>query len=404
MFLWTGSTRGPSPSASGATGRSSFLIVGLAALSWVATYVGMLELIQSNMGVAAAFAQSHHRLLGRHADDHDRVAARPDVLAASTPGHQALLRRRLHLPDHHLGGLRLRLLLEGAGKPLRGLALGDERRRPGAVLAARRLDAAGAAAGDASAAVDHLRATRPRSSAPRAPRAPTARPATARAARCATRTPPASPSPPSSSRDASAPSSGDMAALDAQLAKIVADDPVDHRSQERHTQRVHARARPPPRHDGDGLQCVPHRSAAAPDPHRPRRPRRALDHCRRQERHHLVPGPAVADGAARRRARHRPAAEPGEAGDRRRGRLGSDDRGLPAPDHDVLRAPLLQAAALVPTSCARCSSGPCSRSRTRRPCARSTRRPPACRSATTSRWASPSSSTCACCSSPSAGR
>ncbi len=122
--------------------------------------------------------------------------------------------------------------------------------------------------------------------------------------------------------------------------------PVDHRSQEWHTQRVHARARPPARHDGDRLQCVPHRSAAAPDPHRSGRPGRAFHHSRRQERHHFVPRPAVADGAARRRARHRPAAEPGEAGDRRSGRLRSHDRSLSAPDNDILRAALLQAAAL----------------------------------------------------------
>jgi hypothetical protein len=30
--------------------KKLFLIAGLAALSWVATYVGMLELIKSNMG------------------------------------------------------------------------------------------------------------------------------------------------------------------------------------------------------------------------------------------------------------------------------------------------------------------------------------------------------------------
>ncbi len=108
-------------------------------------------------GRAAAFAQSHRRLLGRDADDHDRVAARPAVLAARLV-HAAFLHRRLHLSDHHLGGLRLRVLLEGAGKPLRGLALGDKRRRPGAVLAARRLDAARAAAVHASATLGHLRA------------------------------------------------------------------------------------------------------------------------------------------------------------------------------------------------------------------------------------------------------
>ena len=47
---WMAPPIGPSRSAPQRDWKKLFLIVGLAALSWVATYVGMLELIKSNMG------------------------------------------------------------------------------------------------------------------------------------------------------------------------------------------------------------------------------------------------------------------------------------------------------------------------------------------------------------------
>ena len=38
------------PKPPGRDWKKVFLVLGLGALSWVATYVGMLELIQANMG------------------------------------------------------------------------------------------------------------------------------------------------------------------------------------------------------------------------------------------------------------------------------------------------------------------------------------------------------------------
>ncbi len=65
--------------------KKLFLVAGLGILSWVATYVGMLELIEANMGELPLVHKAHHRLLGRHADDHDHLAARPDVRADLAP-------------------------------------------------------------------------------------------------------------------------------------------------------------------------------------------------------------------------------------------------------------------------------------------------------------------------------
>ena len=101
---------------------------------------------RSQHGRSAARPSRHHRLLGRDADDDDHLAARPAV-PATHAGHQALLRRRLHLPIADLDRVRLRLLLEGARKPRRSLALRRKRRVAGAEFSARRLDAPRAAAG-----------------------------------------------------------------------------------------------------------------------------------------------------------------------------------------------------------------------------------------------------------------
>ena len=153
-------------------------------------------------GRPAAPPQNHHWLLGRDADDDGRVAARPDVLAHRLV-HAAHLCRRLHLPDHHLRRVRLRLLLEGAGEPR-----GGRRARPKAPSARCNPRCTAPRRGSSSSrrrscSSRRFPPRRPRSSATRARPAPTARPATAPAARCATRTPPASLSPPTSSRRAS---------------------------------------------------------------------------------------------------------------------------------------------------------------------------------------------------------
>ena len=93
------------------------LVVGLGALSWVATYVGMLELIEANMGELPLI---HKVIIGFSVAMLmtmiiwllDQMFA-PDRLC-----NQARLRRRLRVPDADLGRLRFRLLLEGAGKPI----------------------------------------------------------------------------------------------------------------------------------------------------------------------------------------------------------------------------------------------------------------------------------------------
>ena len=55
---------------------------------------------------------------------------------------------------------------------------------------------------------------------------------------------------------------GDMEALERRPRQDRLGRRFDVRSQDRHPQRIHARARPQARPDGDGLQCVSHRSAA----------------------------------------------------------------------------------------------------------------------------------------------
>ena len=130
--------------------KRSILIFGLGALSWVATYVGMLELIEANMGDLPLV---HRVIIGFSvAMLMTMIIWLLDQLFRPQPlHHQALLRRRLHLPVADLDRVRLRLLLEGARKPRRSLPLGRKRRIAGAELAARRRDPPRAAAGDAAA-------------------------------------------------------------------------------------------------------------------------------------------------------------------------------------------------------------------------------------------------------------
>ena len=106
--------------------KKAFLVLGLGSLSWVATYVGMLELIQSNMGDLSI---SHKVIIGFSvcdADDDDHLAAGSDVRAAAVQ-HEVGVRLRLHLSDAHFRGLRLRLLLEGTREPVGSLPLRGKR-------------------------------------------------------------------------------------------------------------------------------------------------------------------------------------------------------------------------------------------------------------------------------------
>ncbi len=79
----------------------------------------------------------------------------------------------------------------------------------------------------------------------------------------------------------------------------------DHRSQVRHPQRVHEGALPQARHDGVGLQRAAHRSPIEAAPRRPHRAGRKNHLRRSQERRLRLPRHAVEPGAARRRPRHR---------------------------------------------------------------------------------------------------
>ena len=119
--------------------KKLFLIVGLAGLSWVATYVGMLELIESNMGVLPLV---HKLIIGFSV-----AMLMTMVVWLLDQMFSPIV--RVCVPDRHLGRIRLRVLLEGPGEPVGSRAFGRECRRPGAIVAARRGNAARTAARNA---------------------------------------------------------------------------------------------------------------------------------------------------------------------------------------------------------------------------------------------------------------
>ena len=94
------------------------LVVGLGILSWVATYVGMLELIEANMGDLPLV---HKIIIGFSvAMLMTMIIWLLDQMFAPNPFFTKLFyAARLRLPDADLGRLRLRLLLESARKPRR---------------------------------------------------------------------------------------------------------------------------------------------------------------------------------------------------------------------------------------------------------------------------------------------
>ncbi len=219
-------------------------------------------------------AEGGHRLLGRHADADDHLAARSDFRAHQR-SREAHLHRRLHLLDHHLRRFRLRLLLEGARESHRGLALGRKRRDASAVRAAWRGSAPLPARDDARRLVDGVveegagrnrnRQVLPQQPAGRWPSPPLAR------SRC-----------------------------DALLLRRILRERAYRRAEgrregprcrlgqgrhagrldlrcDRHPQRVHARARSQARPHRHELQRLPHRSAAEAVPGGFRRPGRADD-------------------------------------------------------------------------------------------------------------------------------
>ncbi len=253
--------------------KKLFLVTGLAVLSWVATYVGMLELIEANMGELPHRPQNHHRLLGRHADDHDRVAARPAVPAdrllhqdsAMRPATSSSRSSRSASASASIGKCSKS---KGEGTRVAETAVG-----PGAGAAADGRDRASKASAEPSTACRRSRPRRPSRSARREPRARIRSPATARAASCATMTPPASRSPATSSRAASKASKTDIAAIDAEFTKIAKNDAsiVDKHGTRNEFMKS---AQPPPRHDRDQLQRLQGRPAAEADPQRTRRARR----------------------------------------------------------------------------------------------------------------------------------
>ncbi len=131
------------------------LVIGLGLLSWVATYVGMLELIEANMGDLPLV---HKLIIGFSVAMLMTMVVwlLDQLFAPINTFTKIVLRRRLPVPHRHLGRLRLRLLLEGAGKPIGSLALGGRRRRLRSGIAVCRLDAVGAAPGDPRSAHQRL--------------------------------------------------------------------------------------------------------------------------------------------------------------------------------------------------------------------------------------------------------
>ena len=264
------------PEASKRDCKKLFLVVGLGALSWVATYVGMLELIEANMGDLPLV---HKLIIGFSVAMLmimiiwllDQMFAPVDCLhpgSATSPATSSCRSSRSGSASASTGRC-----WRAAARP---------RARPKAPsrqvqsVAVRRLDAARAAAVDARSSSPPCRPRRPRSSATAARPAPTAARATARAARCARTTPRASSSPPTSSRAASARSRRDMARARCRPAEDRQGRPLRSIDAKTGTRNEFLRgARPQARPDGDRLQRLPHRPAAQADPRRPRRARRA---------------------------------------------------------------------------------------------------------------------------------
>ena len=131
------------------------LVIGLGLLSWVATYVGMLELIEANMGDLPLV---HKLIIGFSVAMLMTMVIwlLDQMFSPINTFTKAVLRRRLPVPHRHLGRLRLRLLLEGAGKPSEASRSAERRRRLRSGIAVCRLDAAGAAPGDPRSAHQRL--------------------------------------------------------------------------------------------------------------------------------------------------------------------------------------------------------------------------------------------------------
>ena len=144
-----GPTTGPSRRSRRATGSKRFLIVGLGALSWVATYVGMLELIEANMGDLPLV---HKIIIGFS-------VAMLMTMIIWLLDQMFSPHRLLHARLSYIGGyIFLSLISIGFGFGFYWKVLesrGEASRSAesavvaGAELAARRLDAPRAAAGDA---------------------------------------------------------------------------------------------------------------------------------------------------------------------------------------------------------------------------------------------------------------
>ena len=226
------------------------------------------------MGELPLVHKVHHRLLRRHADDDDRLAARPDVLATSAGS------RACSIPPATSSSPSSRSASASASTGRCWRAAREASRSAecavGQVQSSlhARHDPPRAAAGDARQPDRGLDRRRPRSSATPAPPARTRSPATARAARCATMTPRRF----KFASDFVKGRVGTVKSRHRRPRRRPRQDrqgrQVDRRRQVRHPQRVHAQPRPQARHDGDRLQRLPHRSAAEADPHRSRRARR----------------------------------------------------------------------------------------------------------------------------------
>ena len=339
-----------------------FLVIGLGALSWVATYVGMLELIEANLGDLAFI---HKIIIGFS------VAMLMTMIIW-------LLDKMFSPADaftkacYVAGYLFLSIISVGFGFGFYWKVL--ESRGEASRSAESAITQVQSALFAASTRLEQLQSTldqlttissreSPRWSGRAASPAPTAGRATGRGARCARRTPSASSSPPTSSRAASARSSPTWRRSTATC-----------RRSSRTTARV-IDAKTGNRNEflrGVGRKLdltVTGFNAFRSDP---QLKQIRIDLADRAEKTTITGAKGIViscpDGQLQMALRGVVRAidqlpELDEAQDRRGRGLGGRDRGVPPPDHDLLSACSPSSCRPRPTSCASCRGRPCSRSR-----------------------------------------
>ena len=246
--------------------KKLFLIVGLAGLSWVATYVGMLELIESNMGSLPIL---HKLIIGFS------VAMLMTMVVWLLDQMFSQVDWFTRLAFYVFGYIFLSIISIGFGFGFYWKVL--ESRSEAARSAESAVGQVQSSLYGASTRLEQLQATLVQLSAMSTDKAAIERD---KGTSCPNSSPGDGPRRKMRDEDAArfnfasqfvkgrvTAIKGDMGALDTELAKIVSNDAstIDAVSGTRND--FHALARPPARHDGDGIQRLPHRSPAAPDPY-----------------------------------------------------------------------------------------------------------------------------------------